>query len=97
MMVSERPTHVVGPLGEVLTTGELPPHDEARWTVRRKAEVVAAVRGGLLSFEEACGRYSLTMDELIGWQRAVQRSGMAGLRVTQLQHYRELYQKRDDY
>ena len=31
--------------------------------IRRKAEVVAAVRGGLLSLEEACSRYALNSDE----------------------------------
>jgi len=36
--------------------------------IRRKAEVVAAVRGGLLSLEEACSRYTLTVDEFLSWQ-----------------------------
>ena len=31
--------------------------------MRRKAEVVAAVSGGLLSVDEACERYSLTLEE----------------------------------
>jgi hypothetical protein len=75
----------------------LPPPNSCRWTPRRKAEVVAAVRGGLLSFEEACARYSLTMDELIGWQRAVNRSGIPGLRVTRLQEYRYRYERHDGY
>ena len=95
--VSEQPAHVVGPIGEKLTLEDLPQPNATRWTPRRKAEVVAAVRGGLLTFEQACARYSLTMDELIGWQRAVHRSGIAGLRVTRLQYYRDLYERRDGY
>ena len=61
--------------------------------VRRKAEVVAAVTGGLLSMDEACKRYNLTMEEFASWQRAVDRSGLAGLRVTRTQHYRYLYKR----
>jgi hypothetical protein len=95
--VSEPPEYVIGPVGEFLTLEGLPKHSNERWTPRRKAEVVAAVRGGLLTFEEACARYSLAMEELIGWQRAVQRSGMPGLRVTQLQRYRDRYERQDRY
>jgi hypothetical protein len=64
-----------------------------RWIVRRKAEVVAAVTGGLLSMDEACKRYNLTMEEFASWQRAVDRWGRAGLRVTRAQHYRDLYKR----
>ena len=50
------------------TLDSLPPVDTTRWVVRRKAEVVAAVNGGLLSVDEACARYSLTLEEFAGWQ-----------------------------
>ena len=33
-----------------------------RWVIRRESELVAAVRGGLLSLEEACERYTLTVE-----------------------------------
>lgn len=85
-----RPHSVIGPLGEALTLDTLPPPGTHRWVVRRKAEVVAAVRGGLLSLEEACERYGLTVEEYMVWQKAVERNGMPGLRVTRLQHYRAL-------
>jgi hypothetical protein len=88
-----RPVEVIGPLGEALTFDKLPAADTTRWTVRRKAEVVAAVSGGLLTFDEACRRYSLAVEELTAWQRAVDLSGMPGLRVTRLQVYRELYER----
>ena len=92
-----RPAQVIGPLGEPLTLATLPSPDTGRWVVRRKAEVVAAVSGGLLTLEEACERYRLTLEEFASWQRAVERSGMQGLRVTRLQHYRELHQRRQRY
>ena len=88
-----RPAQVIGPLGEPLTLDSLPPSSTTRWVVRRKAEVVAAVNGGLLNVDEACERYGLTLEEFAGWQRAVDRSGMPGLRVTRIQHYKSLYER----
>jgi hypothetical protein len=37
--------------------GDLPPPNTKRWVVRRKAEVVAAVRSGKITMEEALRRY----------------------------------------
>ena len=73
------PALVIGPLGERLTLDKLPSSDTTRWTVRRKAEVVAAVAGGLMTFDEACDRYALTIEEFTSWQRAVNRSGVNDL------------------
>jgi Protein of unknown function (DUF1153) len=92
-----RPAQVVGPLGEPLTLESLPAPGTSRWVVRRKAEVVAAVNGGLLSVDEACERYGLTLEEFAGWQRAVDRSGMPGLRVTRIQHYKSLYERQQRF
>jgi hypothetical protein len=92
-----RPAQVIGPLGEPLTLQSLPPPSTTRWVVRRKAEVVSAVNGGLLSVDEACERYSLTLEEFATWQRAVDRSGMPGLRVTRIQHYKTLYERQHNY
>ncbi|WP_334185170.1 CtrA inhibitor SciP [Novosphingobium sp.] len=89
----DRPRQVVGPLGEALDKSSLPPRGTSRWVVRRKAEVVAAVNGGLLTIAEACDRYDLTLEELASWQRAVEREGMAGLRATRVQHYRHLHER----
>jgi hypothetical protein len=88
-----KPAQVIGPLGEPLTLDSLPPPSTTRWVVRRKAEVVAAVNGGLLTIDEVCERYGLTLEEFASWQRAVDRSGMQGLRVTRIQHYRDLYER----
>lgn len=92
-----RPAQVIGPLGEPLTLETLPPASTKRWVVRRKAEVVAAVKGGLLTVDEVCGRYGLTQEEFAGWQHAIDRSGMPGLRVTRIQHYKSLYQRQRLY
>jgi len=79
---------VIGPTGTVLTAADLPDPGTRRWVVRRKAVVVAAVRGGLLTLEEACVRYSLTGEEFLAWQHSVDRHGLAGLRTTRIQQYR---------
>lgn len=92
-----RPHQVIGPLGEALTLDSLPSPSTKRWVVRRKAEVVAAVNGGLLTVDEVLERYGLTLEEFASWQRAVDRSGMHGLRVTRLQYYRELYERQHKY
>jgi hypothetical protein len=80
--------YVAGPDGSPLTIADLPPPNLKRWVARRKAEVVAAVRGGLLSLDDACKRYNLTTDEFVSWQRQIERYGMPGLRATKVQNYR---------
>jgi hypothetical protein len=80
--------YVIGPTGAPLTLSDLPPRETERWVIRRKAEVVAAVRGGLLTLDEACERYRLTNEEFLGWQKSIDAHGMAGLRTTRIQQYR---------
>ena len=92
-----RPHQVIGPLGEPLTLDSLPPPGTTQRVVRRKAEVVAAVSGGLLSVDDVCERYDLSVEEFASWQRAVDRSGMPGLRVTRIQHYKSLYERQQKY
>ena len=84
-----RARYVIGPDGTPLTLADLPPKNTKRWVVRRKAMLVAAVRGGLLSLEEACERYKLTVDEFLSWQRLINLHGLPGLRTTRVQEYRE--------
>ena len=79
---------MLAPDGTVLTLANLPPPDAQRWVASRKAVVVAAVRGGLLSMSDACARYRLTTEELLGWQTQVDRNGLQGLRTTRIQEYR---------
>jgi hypothetical protein len=83
-----RVKYVMGPDGSPLTIADLPPVTTKRWVIRRKAEVVAAVRGGLLSLSDACNRYRLTVDEFLSWQRSIERHGLPGLRATRVQDYR---------
>jgi hypothetical protein len=67
---------------------ELPSPQTKRWVPRRKAQVVAAVRGGVLSLDEACHRYALTVEEFLSWQRALDRFGLEGLCITHAQEHR---------
>ena len=69
--VRPRPKYIIGPDGSPLTITDLPAPSTKRWVIRRKAEVIATVRGGLLSIEEACSRYVLTVDELLSWQSSL--------------------------
>ena len=80
--------YVIGPYGSLLTPDNLPSPGTKRWVVRRKAEIVAAVHGGLLSLEEACRIYALSVDEFRFWQHSFSRFGLAGLRTTRTQLYR---------
>jgi len=59
-----------------------------RWTVRRKAAVIEAVRGGWVPIEEVCRLYNLSVDEFLAWERDVDRYGVPGLRATRYQIYR---------
>lgn len=89
MLPSQSPqSSVIGPEGQRITLDSLPPANTKRWVIRRKAEVVAAVRGGLLTLDAACQRYALTVEEFLSWQRAIEQHGLPGLRTTRLQDYR---------
>jgi hypothetical protein len=60
----------IGPEGEQITLAQLPRRGLKRWSPRHKAMVVAAVRHGLLSFDEACNRYGLYAEEYLSWHRS---------------------------
>lgn len=83
-----KPEKVIGPFGEALSLNDLPKNNMTRWVIRRKAEVVAAVHGGLLSLEEACDRYDLSLEEFLSWQESIDKSGLPGLRISYLSKYR---------
>ena len=84
-----RPNGVTGPTGKPLTFENLPPPNTKRWVISRKAEVVIAVRNGLIGFAEACERYRLSAEELLNWEQLIAAHGMRGLRVTRTQKYRQ--------
>ncbi len=71
-----------------ITRDQLPPPGTKRWVIRRKAAVIAAVNQGLITLQEACERYTLSLDEFLVWKRLVNEYGVKGLRVTRLQDYR---------
>ena len=68
--------------------------DTFRWTIQRKAEVVRAVRNGLLGLDEACERYRLSAEEFLNWEQLMVVHGLRGLRTTRTQKYRQF--ERDD-
>lgn len=78
---NSRAVRIVGPDTTVLTRDALPPANTTRWVASRKAQVVAAVQGGLLSLEEVLARYNLSVEEFYGWQWAMDRAGVSGLKV----------------
>ncbi len=80
---------VIDAYGELLTGDTLPPADTVRWVPRRKAQVVCAVRGGLISRQEACDRYRMSDDELFSWEKLLDDHGPKALRVTKTQSYRQ--------
>ncbi len=72
-----------------MVVNNLPSANTSRWTIRRKAEVVAVVRNGLLGLEEACERYRLSVEEFLNWERLIAAHGLRGLKVTRIQEYRQ--------
>jgi hypothetical protein len=74
-------SHHPRPGEDPVTLETLPPADTHHWVARRKAQVVKAVQSGLLTLDEAMDRYRLSMEEFIGWQRALYRYGVSGLQV----------------
>jgi Protein of unknown function (DUF1153) len=83
-----RLNYVLGLDGSVITAADLPCPGSIRWTARRKAELVLAVEGGLLSADGACRRYALSMDEFGSWRRSLCEFGTSGLRATRAKDYR---------
>jgi hypothetical protein len=77
------------PPGRALKLSDLPSPQTRRWVARRKAQVVAAVRAGLLSLEDACQRYNISIDEFASWERTIDQHGPGALRVTRLQEFRQ--------
>ncbi|MBL8158548.1 DUF1153 domain-containing protein [bacterium] len=87
-MIMSKTRTVKGPDGQSITIADLPSPDTKRWVIKKKAIVVAAVSGGLLTIAEACERYSLSLEEFLAWKRAIEKHGTPGLRSTKLQQYR---------
>jgi transposase-like protein len=65
------------------------PSGPRRWVPRRKAQVVCAVRGGVISRQEACDRYGISDEELFSWESLLGDHGLRALHVTKTQRYRQ--------
>jgi hypothetical protein len=76
--------------GRILSRADLPSVDTRRWVASRKAVVVQAVAYGLIPRDEALRRYALSEEEFESWCRAVAEHGVAALKVTLIQKYRQL-------
>ena len=81
-------SEALSPSGQPMTIDDLPPAATQRWVIRRKAEVVAGVHGGLISLQDACKRYRLSEDEFRSWEKLLENYGLAGLRITRAKKYR---------
>ena len=66
----------------------LPPPNTKRWVIRRKAQVVEAVRSGAITLDDACARYSLSVEEFLSWRHAITNHDVRGLRATRVKKYR---------
>jgi hypothetical protein len=86
-MSANEPINAGGDKDQLLSS--LPPAETKRWSCRRKAAVVVAVRAGVLGRQEACERYMLSVEELAAWETAFDKNGIPGLRATRLQIYRD--------
>ena len=80
--------YVVGPDGDVITRGSLPPPSTAHWRIRLKAKVVAAVESGLITRAEACARYRMSNEEYLEWLHKVQQSGLTDWAAKYADHVR---------
>ncbi len=84
------PRAVTLPDGSVMTRADLPDPGTGRWVASRKAAVIRAIQGGLISSEEAISMYDLSEEELSGWSSLIDSHGEAALKATALQKYRQL-------
>ena len=67
---------------------DLPPADVKRWVAHRKASVVTAVRGGLITLQEVAERYGISREEFLSWAHLLDEHGLRGLRATRQQRSR---------
>ncbi len=83
------PRAVTLPDGSIMTRADLPPETTRRWVASRKAAVVLGVSHGLLPLGEALDSYGLSQEEFSEWKEAIEAHGIAALKTTALQKYRQ--------
>ena len=64
---------------------EPPALNTRRWTIRRKAAVLRALRTSAPTLEQVHERYALSVEEIRAWERDLERHGLYGLRATLVQ------------
>ena len=74
--------------GNVITPNDLPSPTTVRWTFNKKAIVVCAVRGGLVTLEHVLDRFHMTEKEFSIWEEGLKNDGSQGLKVTHFQRRR---------
>jgi hypothetical protein len=57
----------IGPGGRRITLAQLPSSGRKPLSTRCRALVVAAVRHGLITLDQACNRYALSTEEYLSW------------------------------
>ncbi len=86
MTSKKKVLQVLGPDGRPMTLSDLPKAGyRGRWVPRRKEQVVTAVRGGLLTREEAMVKWGLSDKEWAEWEVNYKRFGRGGLMPSHLQ------------
>jgi len=85
----EGPRAVTLPDGSIMTRADLPGANTRRWVASRKAAVVQGVRYGLITHADALKAYGLSEDEFEEWRNAVETHGVAALKATAVQKYRQ--------
>lgn len=65
--------------GNLINIDDLPSASMKRWSPSRKANVVYAVRGGLITVDGVCEKYGLSLEEYYSWERTVVSVGTKGL------------------
>lgn len=63
---------------------DLPSGNPQRWTARRKAAVIEAIRRKTISVWDAYERYNLSAEELAQWERNLDQFGVPGLQMKQI-------------
>lgn len=95
-MSSDRPGRAaIESLGEPVTAETLPPAGTLRWMPHRKAQVVCAIRDGIITREEACRRYDISNAELFTWERLLDEDGIRALQITRAHRYRSVTKSSD--
>lgn len=81
LMVSTLLSRHIPPEDRMLLAGILP-SGAIRWTARRKALLIIAIRNGMITPTAASERFAFAEDELSQWQQAFDRHGVDGLLAT---------------